>query len=281
MKQSVVYKSSMGFFLFFRGGYDKVKKEGLDPFEYDTDPVCTAKGASPGLIVKHGQLISIVDSQDKIRIGRFFFGEDFRLDAEKDFVADGEFMLCFDASGRMIFYRKGDDAPVKAEKFCKTRNKFYKEWVKPYTEYGENLPPVTIRGYKFSKDQDYIICPAPHDYYSIIPEVLRRPECPQFGCFAWKQFFEYLYNLDPIDLSESWDYTLEEKTVFAEKIDAYREERRRYKEELEERRRTPGFCSVCGEKAELVEDPYAAEMYGEHRMVWLCPDCYHDAAMDV
>lgn len=275
MKQSVVYKSKMGFFLFFRGGYDKVKKEGLDPFEYDMDPVCTAKGTAPGFIVKHGQLISVHDQEYKIRVGRFFFGEDFRLGAEEDFVADGEFMLCFDASGRMIFYRRDDKAPVRTEKFCKTRNKFYKEWVKPYTEYGENLPPVTIHGYKFSKDQDYVVCPVPHDYYSIIPEVLRRPEFPQFN------IFEYLYNLDPIDLSESWDYTPEEKEVFAEKIDAYKEKRRRCAEELEERKHTPGFCSICGEKADLVEDPYVAEMYGEHRMVWLCPDCYHDVAMDV
>ena len=62
MKQSVVYKSSMGFFLFFRGGYDKVKKEGLDPFEYDTDPVCTAKGTAPCFIMKKGHLISVINS---------------------------------------------------------------------------------------------------------------------------------------------------------------------------------------------------------------------------
>ena len=282
MKQSIVYKSRMGFFVFYRGGYDREKQCGLDPFGYDSDPVSTAKGFAPQYPVAHGQLISIFSVEDKIKVGRFFFGDKFTLESETDLVADGEFMLCFDANGRLVFYRKPDKAPVKAEKFCKTRNKFYKEWVRPYTEYGESAPPFTVRGYKFTKGQDYVVCSQPREYYQIIPEILRRPDCPKF-CFGQaSKLFEFLYELEPVDLSGSWDYSEEEKAVFETEIEKVKEEKRRYMEELEERKRTPGYCSVCGcEGAELREDPYAYDMYGTRNMVWLCPDCYHDAAMDV
>jgi hypothetical protein len=103
-----------------------------------------------------------------------------------------------------------------------------------------------------------------------------------FGHEEWLKRNDMLYALDPIDLNASWDRTDDEKAVIKMEIDKIRAEKRAAQEDLERRRHTPGFCSVCGrEGAEYVADPYAEEMYGEIHMEWLCPDCYHDAAMDV
>ena len=98
----------------------------------------------------------------------------------------------------------------------------------------------------------------------------------------WLKRNRTLYELDPIDLNTSWDRTDDEKTSIQEQIEKICTEKRAAAEELERRKRTPGFCSVCGrEGAEYVANPYAEEMYGEIHMEWLCSDCYHDAAMDV
>ena len=44
MKQSVRYNSRLGLFQFYRGGYDPATEHGVDPYDYDVDPVSTAKG---------------------------------------------------------------------------------------------------------------------------------------------------------------------------------------------------------------------------------------------
>ena len=182
---------------------------------------------------------------------------------------------------RTVFYRKGEAAPVRTTKLCKTRGKFYKEWIRPFHEYQPGfIPPCEISGYTFKKGQDYLVCcGSTFSYYEIVPEVARREDFQKV--LHSTELCEYMWNLEPVDLSESWDYSEEEKDGFREKFREIDEQRMKNAEELERMKATPGFCDVCGAPAEYVEDPYAYEMYGTHNMVWLCPDCYHDACMDV
>lgn len=78
---------------------------------------------------------------------------------------------------------------------------------------------------------------------------------------------EILYNVDPIDLNESWDWTDEEKAAIAEEKRIKEEEEERKRQELEERKNTPGYCHLCGsEHAEWI--PFEG--------MWLCEDCYRD-----
>lgn len=270
-----------GFFLFFRGGYDLEARKGLDPYEFDTDPVSTYRGYSGNFPVKNGYLIHAHTDEERVKVGMFFFGESFSLEPKKDYITSGEWMLCFDKNLRTVFYHKGEPAPVRTTKLCKTRGKFYKEWIRPFHEYQPGfIPPCEISGYSFKKGQDYLVCcGSTFSYYEIVPEVARREDFQKV--LHSTELCEYMWNLEPVDLSESWDYSEDEKAGFREKFREIDEQRRKNAEELEMRKATPGFCDVCGAPAEYVEDPYAYEMYGTHNMVWLCPDCYHDACMDV
>lgn len=278
MKQSVRYNSRCGFFQFYRGGYDQETEHGIDPYDYDADPVSTAKGYSPTYIMKgNGCLIHCVDDTDRYKIGRFFFGDkwDHSLHNE-DMVTEGEWMLLFTRDGRSVFYRKGDPAPEAITKHCKTRNKFYKEWVKPYTEYGENLPPVDITGFKFRKDQNYLICRC-GDPYLIIPE-----HTINVGLSTNRfSLYDDLFEVGVIDLSSSYDWTDVQKTDFAKQISAYKEQVENAKRELEKRKHTAGFCSVCGEPASYVIDPYDSDINGVTHYRWLCGSCYNDLLGDI
>ena len=273
----------MGFFQFFRGGYDKETKKGIDPYKFDVTPVDTYKGYAGNYPVEHGYMIHAHTEEERLRVGKFFFGDSFELESGQDYVASGDYMLCFDKNLRTVFYKKGDSAPERVTKHCKTRNKFYKEWVKPFCEYQpEFTPPCDITGYSFKKGQRYLVCSGSsfgYSYYEILPEIARLESFEEVRLKP--EISEYLWNLEPIDLSQSWDRTEEEKADFKRQFASIDEERRKAAEELEERKATPGFCDVCGEPAEYVEDPYYYEMYGEHCMRWLCPACYHDSCMDV
>ena len=84
----------------------------------------------------------------------------------------------------------------------------------------------------------------------------------------WLKCCEILYNMDPIDLNDSWDWTDEEKAAIAEAKRIADEEEERKRQELEERKNTPGYCHLCGAPdAEYI--PFE-EMY-------MCRDCYYNS----
>ena len=60
------------------------------------------------------------------------------------------------------------------------------------------------------------------------------------------------------------------------------EEVRKERSQLEKQKEHPGFCDHCGRPgADYVINPYFYEMYDEEYYEWMCPECYHEAAMDV
>lgn len=189
------------------------------------------------------------------------------------------FKCVFTTNGEIVIY-DGDETldPIRKTKKVKTLCKWYKEWGKRYYFYqsiGENSDGIEIKGWVFKPGSKYVICSSFHFLddlkYKLIPEyfvgeldkLYKIHYEPQY----WKKANEMLYNTDPIDLNESWDWTDEEKAAIAEAERLKQEEAERKRIELETRKNTPGYCRFCGaEHAEYI--PFE-EMY-------LCRDCYYD-----
>lgn len=281
--QTIVYDSRIKCFVFYRGGYDEITKKGIDPYKREFEPLTKERGYDPfhhG--VADGLLLHVLSIYSRNAV-EFFFGQNTLSDTK---VVTGDWKVCFDDCGRLVFYRAECPDPVRVTKVLKTESKFYKEWTTASTHPYNNPWPREVKGWKFKKDVKYAIVDINTDYlFQLLPveyEKLGFGKKSLFGHEEWLKRNDILYALDPIDLNTSWDRTDEEKASIREQIEKIRAEKRAAAEELERRKRTPGFCSICGRKgAEYVADPYAEEMYGEIHMEWLCPDCYHDAAMDV
>jgi hypothetical protein len=281
--QTIVYDSRIKCFVFYRGGYDETTKKGIDPYKREFEPLTKERGYNPFYHgVADGLLLHALSIYSKNAV-KFFFNEDFLSGTR---VVNGNWKVCFDNGGRLVFYRAQSPDPVRVTKVLKTESKFYKEWTTASTHPYNDPWPREVKGWKFKKGVEYAIVDINMDYlFQLLPveyEKLGFGKKSLFGHEEWLKRNDTLYAIDPIDLNASWDRTDDEKSVIKTEIDKIRAEKRAAQEDLERRRHTPGFCSVCGrEGAEYVADPYAEEMYGEIHMEWLCPDCYHDAAMDV
>lgn len=73
---------------------------------------------------------------------------------------------------------------------------------------------------------------------------------------------------EPFKSSREYDYSDEEKAEIIEKERIKREAKEKAEREFEERKRTPGYCRLCG--AENAE-------YISFEGMWLCEDCYWDS----
>lgn len=189
------------------------------------------------------------------------------------------FKCVFTKYGEIVIY-DGDVTPdpVRKTKRVKTLCKWYKEWGKKFSFYEmkeKNPDGFDIDGWEFKKDSKYVICTSFHFLqdlkYMLIPEYFigELDELYEKSYYHenWLKCCEILYNADPIDLNESWDWTDEEKAEIAKEKRIKEEEEERKRKELEERKNTPGYCHLCGsEHAEWI--PFEG--------MWLCKDCYYD-----
>jgi len=188
------------------------------------------------------------------------------------------FKCVFTKNGDIVIY-DGDVTPdpVRKTKHVKTLCKWYKEWGKKFSFYEtkeKNPDGFDIDGWEFKKGSKYVICSSFHFLqdlkYMLIPEyfvgLLDELYEKSYTHEIWLKCCEILYNVDPIDLNESWDWTDEEKAAIAEAKRLAEEEEERKRQELEERKNTPGYCHLCGAPdAEYI--PFD-EMY-------MCRDCYY------
>ena len=189
------------------------------------------------------------------------------------------FKCVFTKNGDIVIY-DGDVTPdpVRKTKHVKTLCKWYKEWGKKFSFYEmkrKNPDGFDIDGWVFKPGSKYVICSSFHFLqdlkYMLIPEYFVGELDELYGQSYyhsyWLRCCEILYNVDPIDLNESWDWTDEEKAEIAEAKRLAEEEEERKRQELEERKNTPGYCRLCGAPdAEYI--PFE-EMY-------MCRDCYYD-----
>ena len=76
--------------------------------------------------------------------------------------------------------------------------------------------------------------------------------------------------------------TPEQREILRQRDQKHIEEVRKERSQLEKQKELPGFCDHCGRPdADYVVNPYYHEMNDEEHYEWLCPECYHEAAMDV
>jgi hypothetical protein len=189
------------------------------------------------------------------------------------------FKCVFTKNGYIVIY-DGDVTkdPVRKTKKVKTLCKWYKEWGKKFSFYEmkeKNPDGFDIDGWEFKPGSKYVICSSFHFLqdlkYSLIPEYFigELNELCEKSYYHenWLKCCEILYNTDPIDLNNSWDYTDEEKEQLRLEAEDKERKEREAIEELERRKQTPGYCRLCGaEHAEYI--PFE-DMY-------MCSDCYYD-----
>lgn len=188
------------------------------------------------------------------------------------------FKCVFTKNGEIVIY-DGDVTPdpVRKTKKVKTLCKWYKEWGKRYSFYtlkDQHPDGFIIDGWEFKPCSKYVICSS-FDFlsdlkYSLIPEyfvgLLDELYEKSYNYEVWLKCCEMLYNIDPIDLNESWDWTDEEKSAIVEAERLKQEETERKRVELETRKNTPGYCHLCGaDHAEYI--PFEG--------MYLCRDCYY------
>lgn len=188
------------------------------------------------------------------------------------------FKCVFTKNGDIVIY-DGDVTPnpVRKTKRVKTLCKWYKEWGKKFSFYEmkeKNPDGFDIDGWEFKKGSKYVICSSFHFLqdlkYMLIPEyfvgLLDELYEKSYNHEVWLKCCEILYNVDPIDLNESWDYTDEEKEQLRLEAEEKERKEREAIEELERRKHTPGYCRLCGaENAEYI--PFE-DMY-------MCRDCFY------
>lgn len=190
------------------------------------------------------------------------------------------FKCVFTKNGEIVIY-DGDVTPdpVRKTKTVKTLCKWYKEWGKRYSfhRYKEANPDgFQVDGWVFKPGSKYVVCSSFHFLqdlkHSLIPEYFKDELEDLYNKYLycgekyWAKVNEYLYNLDPIDLNDSWDYSDEEKEQMRLEAEEKERKEREAAEELERRKQTPGYCAICGAEAEYI--PFL----GEYR----CRDCFYD-----
>ena len=179
-----------------------------------------------------------------------------------------------------IFYKDGVKPPKRVSKTWMRRTKLYNRWGGGYT------PPYHLDYWKFENESDYLICtPTSLLPFTVCPSLVENYGLyTQFKAFqiGYDEFVQKMFQLEPIHLADSWDYSDEQKAFVKDCERKLKEKHERYLAELEKRKNTEGYCSHCGaEHASYVANPYYADMYGETVMEWLCSDCYNECAMDI
>ncbi len=206
--------------------------------------------------------------------------ENRKKNIELKIAVSKNFKCVFTKNGDIVIY-DGDVTPdpVRKSKTVKTLCKWYKEWGKRYAFYQNkeaNPDGFQVDGWVFKPGSKYVICSSFHFIqdlkYSLIPEYFKGELEEMYNKYRgyyqdyWIKINEYLYNLDPIDLNDSWDYTDEEKEQIRLEVEEKERKEREAAEELERRKHTPGYCRLCGaENAEYI--PFE-EMY-------LCRNCFY------
>ena len=100
----------------------------------------------------------------------------------------------------------------------------------------------------------------------IFPELEYKFDC-HWAFREEKKFPELIMN-EPFKASREYEYPDDEKAEVLEKQRKEREAKEKAERELEERKRTPGYCSYCGaDHAKYI--PFDG--------VWMCSDCYYDS----
>lgn len=171
----------------------------------------------------------------------------------------------------------GEDMPKIKSKTVKTKTKHYMQWT-GNTIYKE--PKLETYYYVEVEDEDklFFFFACGYDFYNgerLIEFNEKNIEHSYY--YHNRENFDYIARLDYTD--ERYNELVKEKILCDKK--KKEEERKRF-DELEKRKKTPGYCSVCGcEHASYIADPFDCEMNNIITMRWLCSSCYNDLLGDI
>ena len=277
MAQTIQYyrdsPSDASTFIIYRGGYDNEKHKGIDlyhrPAEFNNGYISH---------VDYGCIVFFRYEDDPERPFRFF-----GIDKNKDEGVELNLSICFDMAGRLVLFK--DELSYRPERFVKTfkskNSKIVKEWVYGYKRYSSK-EDIIVQGWKFKSKDDYLICDRTgHELRNLIPELSELYK-PELFYYDYQKITENLWNLEPYSLNTPWGLTPEQREILRQRDQKHIEEVRKERSQLEKQKELPGFCDHCGRPgADYVINPYFYEMYDEEYYEWMCPECYHEAAMDV
>lgn len=173
-----------------------------------------------------------------------------------------------------LFLYFGEDKPIRKTKTSKNLTPHAKIWGRHSKWFKEGREPVEYE-YWDVKDKSKLLFCGESTINRVFPE------------FDWANIDPYGKCIRRIDIgvfraSDPYDYSDEEKAEILRKKAEDEERKRKYQEELEKRKHTPGYCECCGEEgASYVEDPYDADINGVSNYRWLCGRCYENIAGDI
>lgn len=203
----------------------------------------------------------------------------------QDHKREVNFSVCFGSDGSIYFYDERTKNKGRIQKTFTRNSSLLKRYRSKYDFALKSEFPLTYDFWDIKGD--FVRCSANYTQLShLIPEIIldKKEFREPYNKYPldFKSLNKLLYNLNPIDLNDSWDYTdeiKEEMRIGRER--AYQAQLKR-EQELQERKNTPGYCSRCGcEHADLVANPFDEEINGIINMEWLCRDCYNDICGDI
>lgn len=288
MKQTIEFRKTGNLFILYRCPFNEKEKRGIDNYNrvgFQWELNNNDEPFNPFLKISGGAvLVPSIDfskqPKSKEDLANFL-----GIDQSKDGFVEVNLWACF-AYNKIIIFKDGVQMPKRVIKTTKNMTKDYKRWSYTCGSVDYNATSYTTKMWKFKNETDYFIL-SYSDYlfwniYPLLAEEIFR-EKSKIPSPSFEDIQNRLFNVDPINLSiVNYDYTDEQKKYIKECEIEKNNKHLKYLEELDVRKRTPGFCSCCGkEYASYVADPYIEEMYGETSMTWLCDECYHDFCMDV
>lgn len=181
--------------------------------------------------------------------------------------------ICYTEDNDLVLYF-GDDKPILKTKISKILSKHAKIWGRHTKWFKEGKEPVEYQ-YWDVKDKSKLLFCSVSTIERVFPEYDWSNIDPYGKCIS-------RINLGVFRCSDPYDYSNEEKEEILKKKAEEEERKRKYMEELEKRKHTPGYCECCGEEgAEYIPDPYDYDMYNVINYRWLCGKCYNSIAGDI
>lgn len=291
MLPTVVYKKFCDVIVLYRCSYNTEVKWGVDELkrghirynniEHPYDDFL-------GYVIKDGAILHS-DSQKTMKSYMEFFGFG---ECEKDeTVVTLDLNACFAGNGNVVFYKANLPTPKRIVKTFKTQSKTVIRWLgKSYVK----QPSYEVKMWDFKSDKDFIICPLTDKLlFNIVPYDFENGLGEEYhnmmyggdiinGLNRRQEFYDKLYQMSPVPLSGSYDYTKEQKKYINKCKQLVAEETARREEELERLKNTPGHCQYCGAaNASYVPNPFDEEIYDATNYEWICDRCFSDLCGDV
>ena len=264
--QTIIYNGRYA--VLYRGGYDKENRKGLDPYQRCRNPF----QRDPKSEIAEGFLLhtsSLKEKADK------FFGYP---NDNRDQYIDGHWKVCFDAQARLVLFDASLKNPKRIVEKSKTRSKKFQEWTR-YGQHATGGPPWVYHGWKFKDPGDYLIIDIDVRWlYKLLPDeaekIIPEPWNYDYQKVAWE-----LWELDPINLDDSWDWSDQKKLEIAAYNDSLRALERKKREELEILKKTPGHCCICGAPGAKLSAIPGSLGWGDtvpSETFWICERCWND-----